>query len=483
MKYALLLILLVASAGWASITPNVPSGSRAGEFVDKLEALGCAYPTFRSLGPQSYADVRAALDWNPDTTGCEAPEWLLDERQLLIQPSYLPQLDVSVNAIPADAVLLRNLPATVWPLFPQRENRALYSGVTMNTEVHLSGRGGGETLGYAMSATPGWAMGFDTALRARLYLQEAYFKVGFGFSEMTVGRYGLRFGETKHGSLLFSGASAPLDLVEYALRPVVLGGAFSGLGPFSVRTFLTGYGADVSMPYSKLWGVEIGLRPFHWWEIAFAEVFQFGGVGSPSLALGEVAQMALAGGGTSLSGRRNASLILNMAFWAPARFTKLYGQILWSRAGDVSGSTPSYLGGVWFPKLTGWDARFEYVHTAVTAYQHPIWTQGMTYRGGPLGHVLGPDGEGAYLDIGLPPIAKWWRSEVGLLYEARQIHPGAGLATETRYGVSLAVNRRWKLADVGLVMAYHQVHGAQYTPGVIADNFGAGMTLRYAFLN
>ncbi len=476
-------LLLVGTAVHAQVTPFVPSGTAAYHHLEKLEALGCAYPTFRVLGPQSFSDLRAAVDWDSQNTSCAAPEWLLDERQLLLRPSPAAELSSVGFGAADDFIPLNGISARLWPMFPAREGRPSFNGLNLANELFIAASSGNADWGYAVAVTPGFFVGYDvdTSLNARFYLQEFQLKLGYGFAELTYGRYGRRFGNTRHGSVLFSAASAPVEVIEFGLRPIVLGGVLSHLGPVSFRTYLGGQGTSAYVPETRLWGVELGLRPFRWWEIGFTELFQFGGSGAPSLSVGETLQMALGGGGTGLANRRNALVALHMGFWAPNHAAKLYGQILWDRVGDGNGGGSAGMAGLWFPKVGRWDFRLELARTGRQTYTHPIWKQGLTVRNSPLGHPLGPDAQGIYFDVGIPPIATWWHSEVGLLYEARSMNPPPGQATETRYGVFLSTGRRWGLSDLGITLAYHQVHGTQYLPGQIADVFGIGGQFRYTF--
>ncbi len=448
---------------FGTASQNVPAGTGIYSYLDKLEALGCAYPTFRALGPQAFFDIQSALGKEVSGSGCSAPEWLLDERQLLVRPAWLPEFRSDGFVGPDDLLRFKGMSASLWPLFPQRQNRPTLNGVNLSNELALSMRTGTQTWGYALSATPGFYAGYDIrgVLLGRFYLQEAYVKLGYGFSELLVGRYARRFGDARHGSLLYSGAAAPLDVIEYALRPMVPPGTFSFLGPVSLRTWIGNQGgAELAVPWATFWGLEWGLRPLQAWELAFAQLLQFGGNGANRPG--------------------NLTLAASTGIWLPRNRAKLYGQVLLSRVGE-SGVGPSFLAGLWLPKLWRWDFRAEFVVIAKGAYQHPFWTQGLTYRGSSLGHPLGPDAQGLYFDVGLPPIFTWWHSDVGFLYEVRGLSLQGSEAPEKRYGVALTTGRRFGYSDIEAKAVYHQVHSFGYQSGQIADVFGVGATYRYAF--
>jgi hypothetical protein len=457
--------VLAASNAFADIATDLSAGSQGYSYVEKLEALGCALPTLRSIGPQSSFDIQAAVEGDIENSSCKAPEWLLDERQVLLQP--VPPAEVRLDGFSAveDRVALVGIPATLWPLFPLRHNRPTVNGINLSSEISLGTRSQTQGWGYAIAITPGFFLGRDTntAFLGRFYIQEGYAKVGMGFAELLVGRYARRFGEVKHGSLLYSSAMAPLDTVEAVLRPVVPSGFFSFLGPTSVRAWLASQSENTGIRETLLFGAEWAFRPTRAWEFSLAQLAQFGGA-------------------TGVPTPGNLSVAVNSSFWAFKKHLKLYGQFLAERLLAGPGTPISYSGGLWFPKLGRWDLRLEAARTGAQSYQHPVWTQGLTYRGAPLGHPLGPDSQGLYLDVGLPPIATWWRSELGLVYEARGLSLAGATQSETRYGVQATLGRRFGLSDIHLKAAFHRLQNPQYVSGEEADLLGLGLVYRYTFL-
>ncbi len=454
--------VLIASVSQAEVSLNVPAGSQAYEYLERLEALGCALPTLRSVGPQSAADISAALGGS--SARCKAPEWLLDERQVLVRP--IPPTEIRVDGFGAvsDRVQLVGLPAFLWPLFPQRQNRPTVNGMNLSTELALGMSSSSEVWGYAVAVTPGWYFGRDSnsSLFGRFYVQEGYFKLGHRFSELTVGRFSRRFGHSRHGSLLYSGAMAPMDQLEYALRPVVPS-SLSFLGPTTFRAWFATQSESVGPASTKLLGAEWGMRPLRAWELALAEVTQVGGEGV-------------------VDGRVGVSLALSSSLWMFNRLVKLSGQTLIERL-TVPGPTPfSFQGGLWFPNIGNTSVSFEFAKTSAQSYQDPVWVQGLTYRDSPLGHPLGPDAQGAYLDIGLPPLFTWWRAELAGLYESRGVSLSGARAPETRVGGELSVGRRFGLSDIRLKVAFHSIQSPQSIPNTEADSLGLGAVYRYTFM-
>jgi hypothetical protein len=462
MKLIFALGALLSSFLLAEVSLNVPAGSQAYDYLERLEALGCALPTLRSVGPQSAVDISTAL--SGDSARCKAPEWLLDERQVLMRP--VPPTEIRADGFGAvsDRLQLVGIPASLWPLFPQRQNRPTVNGINLSTEFSLGTSSSTEEWGYAIALTPGVYFGRDvnSSLFGRFYLQEGYVKVGYHFSEFTMGRFARRFGHTRHGSLLYSSATAPMDQVEYALRPVV-SSSLPFLGPMTFRAWFATQTEASGPAATKLIGAEWGVRPLRAWEVALAEVTQVGGEGV-------------------VDGRLGVSLALSSSLWIFNRFIKLSGQVLAERV-TLSGPTPiSLQGSLWFPRVGKTDVRFEYAKTSPQSYQDPVWLQGLTYRESPMGHPLGPDAQGAYLDIGLPPLFTWWRIELGGVYEARGVSFSGPRSPEVRIGGELSVGRRFGFSDVRVKAAFHTIRSPQYTPNTEADSLGIGAVYRYTFM-
>jgi hypothetical protein len=444
----------------ARITVNVPAGSPVYSYLDRLEAYGCVLPTYRATRPQSYGDLQESLiieESNPDDEGgdpapsrCQAPEWLLLEKQLLTRPALQNDARVSFLALRTDAIGLRGIDATVTPLFPQRENRPTYDGLNLYTEFNANAQAG-RTWGIAISATPGWvgALADYRSPNGKFYLQEGYFKLGYRRAELLFGRTAMQFGETAHGSLLLSGATAPINQVKFTLRPH----AFSFLGPLTFETWLSTETASRFVDDAHFAGASLALRPVSGFEVAVLELFQFGGLNRPALEPSDVLSMFAYSGAAGLEAKRQRMMAWHASLWALDHGVKFYAQAAWESLGRPANwfkNDLSTLVGVWLPRIGAGEFRFEYLRTAPNAYQSRPYPQGLSYLGSPLGHPLGPDADGVYLDFGLPPL-KAWRPGLGLFYEARSRSiSGAGLSPEYRYGAGLDLVKRWQNAELSL---------------------------------
>ncbi len=473
---------------YAIVTADIPAGRADSYYDERLEAYGCLKPELRVFAPLSYGDVQASItppSENDDEAAphCLAPEWLLLERDIATRPIRPFDSQASLLAVPADALPLLGLGgASVLPLFPLRDGRPTRDGENLFLEFNLSAQTG-KTVRIAGSLTPGWVGALDTNKNAygKFYLQEGYLKVGYGQAELTYGRVGLRFGQTAHGSLLLSGAAPAFNLLKFDIRPHQLG----FLGSFSFETFLTTQTPSSFVNDSHFWGIGIGARPSDWMELALLELFQFGGDGTQTLGFSDVIQTALYSGSSDLALKRQRTMALHTGFWFPDHYAKLYSQFMFDSLSSVSQwftQDVSALLGLWFPKIGTGEIRFEYVHTVPSAYRNSVWTQGLTYLGGPIGHPLGPDAEGVYLDGGVP-FGKL-RTTLRTFYESRgqSLAAPLGGSAENRYGFGFDLAHRWVKTELVASLTYAYAKNYLYVTGQTNNLVGFGMTLTYSFL-
>lgn len=494
MKTAFLALFLVAFTqdAWAKVSTSVTPSHPAYDVIDRLEARRCAYATYRGMAPQSYADLRAAVDVgeappddeeNPEAH-CDLPRWLRKERDILLrgQPA---EVTATALLLKDDEIALPRIDARVTPSYALREGRPFFNGPNLDLSFTVSGSAGRNDVGLAFGVTPAFVAGLREYdyVNGRFYLHEGYVKLAYKWAELGFGRVARRFGQTAHGSLLLSGAAKPLSAVELRVRPHLLGKPFGFLGPFTFDTWVSDTDEGSGIADARLWGVALGMRPATWLELTVMELYQLGGTGVPSVSLGDVFKMLFYGGGSDLEAKRQRALGLGLAFWGPENVFKLYVQAYFdslSSPSDWFSDEVSPLVGLWFPRLGNAELRLELVHTVQGAYRHAKWTQGLTYKGTTLGHPIGPDADGAYLDIGFPPVADF-RPAIGVSYEARLKHPLAGQATDTRYGLSLELRKRWVRTELALIGRYTHVLNDHYVPQADNDLGAAYASLKYAF--
>jgi hypothetical protein len=317
----------------------------------------------------------------------------------------------------------------------------------------------------------------------QFYLQEAYVKFGYRQAELQLGRMRLGFGGAAHGTLALSDAAASLDGIKFSLLPHQIDLVpFRWLGQFSLQVWLAGQGDSFTGHPINLYGLGIASRPVNWLELGLLELNQYS-VWGPQLSFSDVLATLAYSGSPELATKRNRAMAFHLDVWMPSRFAKLYTQVFFetlTRFSQWLSDDASSLVGIWFPKVSSFSLRLEYVHTTPHAYQYSLFSQGLTYKNTPLGHPLGPDAEGAYVDVGLPSVDEW-RPVLSVFYEARGLHPAFVAATERRYGFGLDAKRRWEKFEIDLSAKYALVKNHFFLPGPDALLFGALATFSYSF--
>lgn len=470
---------------FSSISNDVPPLLKNTEWVDRIEAFGCSARTFRAFQPQSHGDLLEALMVYADAD-CAGPSWLLEERQILGR-SYL-QSEARVFALLANDAPLRLIgqTASVDPFQSLREGRTAFSGSSLYGELNLNSQGvTGSDWGWAFSLTPGLVFAHENANRiiGKIYLQDGYFKAGYRRAELVLGRISERFGEAKHGNLILSSASKPIDLIKFAVRPHWIK-PLSFLGPATFQTWLGSDENTSGRKDSRLWGIQFGMRPLTFLELGFLNLMQFGGTGAPSLNFSDYFNLLIGSQSPEIRQKRHQSYGTHLALWGPGQEFKIYNQLFFGRLGRVEdwfSADVSWLVGIWFPKWENWELRLEWARTQSNAYSDSQWTQGWTNAGSPLGHPLGNAGQGFYLDLGLPSVSKW-RPEIELAYEQRNRHRLEGLETETRLGLAAGTTRRWLATELNLQLKIQRVENLNYLIRDPEWEGGAYAFLRYSFL-
>lgn len=475
--------LLFSTIAIAKVAVYVPTGLPTYGFVEKLEAYGCAKPTLRVLAPLSHPELQSALI-SDEKAECQAPEWLLLEREVLkfpIQPG-----EVKVRLVTEyDRVPLLGQDASAHVPFNQLEGRTSFSGQQIYGEVFL-GSQGGQDFGFAASITPGFVGALDDTshLQGRFYLHEGYLKVGYHQVELLYGRLHPEFGYTQHGSLFLSHDSKPQNMIKFSVRPHLLGTPFYLLGPFSFETWISGLGDASTRADSKLWASAIAFRPWTFLELGWLHAVQFGGAGAPSLEFNDVLKTFFYSRAPALDQKRRESTAFHFGIWGPKKIAKVYTQLFFNQPGAVSGwlaDDMALLAGLWFPKMGEAELRLEYVHVPPAIYAHSVWRQGWSTDGTSLGHGIGSDGEALYLDLGLPPISTW-RPTLSFAYEARNRSELTGLAMESRFGGGVKALKRWDKMELGAELKYQSITNFHYSLGENRNAIDLYTELRYFLL-
>lgn len=482
MHKAFLLGLFVSALSFAKISVNVPPSHPAYTLIDRLESWGCALTTYRATGPQAFHELSASL-LLPEGVECSAPEILLKEREWFVQPK-LPTRATLTLLVAKETLPLIGLESEIHPLHPLHQGRITYGGVNLYGEISL-GADGGKDWGFAASITPGFLFALDDYrfFDARYYIHEGYIKVGYKRAEILYGRQSLTFGDAKHGGLALSQAAKPLDLVKFSLRPHVWPSILGFLGPATFETWIAGLGDSRFINKARMWGIQLGMRPFTFLEFALLEMYQFGGTGISGLEFSDYLKMLFYSDNPNLASKRRESLATHLGIWGPSKIVKLYQQFFVNRLGPFNQWLTNDLGfllGVWFPRVGQGEIRVEYVHTPWGLYNHSLYRQGWSNEYAPLGSPLGSDGEGIYLDFGLPAI-KDLRPTLLFSYESRNRNPFPGTMTEWRYSAGGKVEKRWDQVEFSLELQDQFVNNYQYRGGESQNLFGVFSNFVYSF--
>ena len=462
----ILFLLEFSALVLAHISGNIPVDHSEYENWERLEAFDCSRPhekLVRPVGRYTLADT-FTLEEGKDT--CSAPEWLLSERERLLRRVQPNEARFQFLWAQDETLKLNGLEASVVPSFPMRQGRRTFNGPNLYGEA-MFGLEGGKTWGLALSITPGFVGGIEDfrSLNGRFYVQEGYAKVSYQRLEISYGRIGYAFGGPKHGSLFLTPHSAPLNGLSISVRS---GGVEDSFENTAFQTFLTSQSSAFA-DEAKLWGVGLGTRLGFWGELGFYQIHQYGGKGFGFPSNTEYLSTLFHTSGPETQRKVHVGTLLHAGIWGPNHLAKVYGQIFWDDSSSI-------LAGVWLPKLGLFDARVEYVSTGKGAYQSASWKQGFSYGGATLGHPLGSDGRGIYLDIHLPEMLAL-RPEIQFGYEGR----GMALDPETRMSGGLAMSRRWRtfLLDIG--MRFTKAENFQYVKGDEALLFGVFTQLQSQF--
>ena len=250
-------------------------------------------------------------------------------------------------------------------------------------------------------------------------LQELQVRVVFKNLALDVGRESLVWGQGREVGLLLSNNSPPLDLVKLSNeRLLTLPWVFRRLGPTKISLFYADLGAAQNFPHASLVAYKLSVTPTAQLEIGASVFTKFGGRGSPpaswSTRILDLFPFLDAGNYANIIGVRGkfegsdkyAGLDGRLR-WPSAGGTELYWELLLNdfdirRLGSVLWEDAGHVVGLSLPKINASGraaASIEFHHTGIRYYRHEQFTSGQTLRGTLIGDPLGPDAQGAYLNM------------------------------------------------------------------------------------
>jgi hypothetical protein len=303
-------------------------------------------------------------------------------------------------------------------------------------------------------------------------LIQGYAKLTLFNVELLAGRDSLWWGPGFRGSMLFSNNAGPLDQVRLGTaEPVVLPWLFKYLGPMKLVLFVAQLEDDRDVPHAKVGGIRIDLSPVRFLEIGLARAFQFDGRGRGTRA-SDFPEILFTQGSDASRSPVNVNNLLSFdatlripdagRYIGIARDLMLYGEIGWDdtagkdiydprRPGGLMGVNLSGLFG--FPGLA---ARFEYALTTSIMFNHSLYTSGFTYRGDPLSHFVGTEGEDLYWRVSnrlTPNLMLGLELERATIGSVAFVGPSGAVAKEERK--SIGADLSYKLTrELSLFGAY-----------------------------
>lgn len=275
-----------------------------------------------------------------------------------------------------------------------------------NARIKLTGSAQIDKL-CAFSITPAlrYSMKDDTDLNienAHIRFKPSHYNV-----EFALGRAGMWWGPSFHGSLLMSNNAFPLDTLRINnLEPFSLPGVLKKLGRFNTLLFTAKLEDKRVVESPWLSGWRLSWTPMDFLKFGFGHILMFGGKGvrklTPSNFIAENSLVFSSGGGDAETENHIVSWDAQYFLRGIDRFlplasgAKIYGE--WG-AEDEAGNVPkdiSQILGAYITdifKIPGFDIKMEIAKIHQMWYTHFTYKSGYKYKGNFIGHHAGPDSE------------------------------------------------------------------------------------------
>lgn len=256
------------------------------------------------------------------------------------------------------------------------------------------------------------------AERTVVRLLTGYVKLTLWNVELEVGRDSIWWGPGLRGSMLFSNNARPLDMVRLSGEPWVPPWIFRYLGPTKLALVVARLEKSRDHPYAKVGAFRIDVNPFPYLEVGISPAIQFGGKGQPSIGLADIPDViaryprseATQGKKFNFNSLGSADVTLrlpNVGRFVPlGRDLALYAEI---GADDTLDTPiipipdhPGFLIGASIHSLflsSATDLRIEYAKTSPNQFIHTFYRDGFSFKGRPLAHFIGSDGQDFFLRV------------------------------------------------------------------------------------
>ncbi len=249
--------------------------------------------------------------------------------------------------------------------------------------------------------------------RAWYHLAEAYAEFKFVNSVISIGRKPMNWGQSFVGPLLLSDNSTPLDSIQITSLPVRLPWILDYLGLVRAEIFYSRMNADRLPQHDQFVGWRLGVKPNMRTEVNVAAHYQFGGKQVRGGAWDEVlleifgVRKDYGEGPKSSSNVTNRAAQIDFRIKFPELKTPLsvYGE---NHLEDCCGGLYflfrrqlSYLYGFYLrtdQSVRAQKIRVEYVKTGNKLYFHDVWLSALSNEGSLMGHPIGNDAQGVYVD-------------------------------------------------------------------------------------
>ncbi len=237
-----------------------------------------------------------------------------------------------------------------------------------------------------------------------------------GAVEVSAGRQSLWWGQGRHGTLVLSNNSKPLDMFRITNpTPALLPWVFKYLGPFRIDMFWSQLEEDRVVSEAYFAGMRVNFKPLPWVELGASRGVIFGG--TKDYGQGEKIDIDASDFITILSGKNLAGGD-DTSNSVAAVDGRLRLPFLWNAEvyGEYGGEDESnhflaahgWLAGVYLPQIEpSGRLSFTFEHTDLSRqdnmapdwYNHGIFKSGYTYQGKLLGHHVGGSAKDTYLEI------------------------------------------------------------------------------------
>lgn len=395
----------------AAVSPDVPMEHPVQANLERLSSRRLISNDLHAIRPVTEFQLKRLAQEARKNLGTEADQDVdlrAVETYLVIKESGRAELRGGLLGTNAESVPVPEVDASINPLLEHQGGRWQQGGIAGWIEPRISFQWQGWGAVDVRPFLPmQWSPeGDGKSLRADIYT--AALKLGHGGTELQLGRFPIRWGHSKSGSLILGGDQKPLDGLQVRnAEPVELPWIFRYLGPVQFSFLVNRLSAAQDFPHSYMVSERLGIRPTPALELGFAQSIILGGSGSPDLGPSEAISEVLGRRLTNINqvNLSNRMFLLDFLWrisWLhdAALYSELYfedcctilnGRFARNMANMVGIQIPN-LGANGYSTLT-----FEWVRTTEITGRNSTFTSGFADRNHLFGHTIGPDAMAFYL--------------------------------------------------------------------------------------